>query len=199
MINTLFKDRTGMVLQDFMYPRKIEHKTPKDLFSMYFTHGEATSIAINGETFSLTTGDAMALFSKSHTFAYNGSTSYSNILNSWAALSQDSFMDATRLLWRLGSVPDTIITSTESSMVQKAKELIKYFDIKMGWKLEHMVCPELKADKKYRWFVADSRKSTAHYKKLPCNISEVCVFTFDWIVGSMSETRPCLDYDITNA
>lgn len=192
MISTFFKDRTGIVTSDTMYPVKIEHKTPKDLFSLFFTNGENTSVVIGDETFPMTVSNGCALFSSSHTFPWDASSAYSNVLLSAPAISYWSFGEACKLLWKFHSIPDTIITSGDSNMFQKAREITQYFYIKRGWKIKHMVCPQLKDDKKWRWFVADSRKATGHYKKLQMGFSELCVFTPDWIVSSLSVTAPII-------
>ena len=191
MINELFKDRTGIITADSMYPTKIKHKTPKDLFSLFFTHGDSTSIVIDGETFTLSISDGNALLSPSHTSYWDAST-FENVLMSCPALSVYNFSDAVNILWKLYSIPDTLITSPDSTMVQKAREIMQHYNVKMGWNLKHVVCPQLKDNKKWRWFVVDSRKSTAHYKKLSAGFCELCVFTPDWIVGSLSTTMPVL-------
>lgn len=187
-----FKDRTGIVTSDSMYPTKIQHKTPKDLFSLFFTDGEYTSRVVDGETFIMTTSDGCALLSPSHTTAWRGSEVYTNILVGGPPLSSYNFEHACGLLWQMFSIPDTLITSADPTMLQKAREMKQYFEVGRGWKIEHVVCPQIKENKKWRWFVADSRKSTAHYKKLQMGFSEICVFTPDWIVASLSETKPCL-------
>jgi hypothetical protein len=91
------------------------------------------------------------------------------------------------------SAPDTLITGSDSYMCQKARILIAELEVGLGWKLEHMVIPQLRDPmEKYRWFVADSRKATGHYKKLKMGYSELCVYTWDWIVASLSTTCPTL-------
>lgn len=45
-----------------MYAPKIQYKTPKDLLSLFFTHGECTSVVINGETFQLVVPDVRRSF-----------------------------------------------------------------------------------------------------------------------------------------
>lgn len=188
-----FKDRTGIATQETMYPTKIQHKTPRDLFSLWFTDGEHTSREINGETFSMSVSDGCALFSPSHTFPWDSGICHSNVLLSAPALSAWSFEEACRTLWRLCSIPDTLITSGDSVMLQKVREIQEYYKVKCGWSIDHVVCPQLeRLQKKWRWFVADSRKATGHYKKLPMGFSELCVFTPDWIVASLSINQPIL-------
>lgn len=173
-----------------MYPTRIKHKTPKDLFSLWFTDGERTSVTINRETFDMSIGNGLPLLSDSHTFYNEGMSTYRNIMPCGECLSIDSVNDAIIMLWSFRSIPDTIITGSDATMIKKVREIVQHFNIKMGWNLKHIVCPQLKYDKRYRWFLIDSRKSTAHYKKLPAGFSEICVFTPDWIVGSLSETMP---------
>lgn len=175
-----------------MYPTKIKHPSAKDLFSLWFTDGDATLKIINDETFSLTTSDGQPLFNAKHSIVESMQT-FTNIIPSGHALSTYSFDLGCRLLWKMFSMPDTIITGQQDYMIQKVRELQRYYEIRMGWKIEHVVCPQLKDDKKYRWFLADSRKATGHYKKLGMGISELCVFSYDWIVASFSTICPCLE------
>lgn len=174
-----------------MYPARIQHKSPKDLFSLWLTDGECTSRIIDGETFFMAVSDGQSLFSSTHNVSWH-SVCLSNILISAPALSSYNFEQALRLLWEIHSIPDTIITSPNSVMLQKVREIQEYFKVKRGWTINHVVCPQLRDDKQWRWFVADSRKATGHFKKLPAGFSEVCVFTFDWIVASLSVTAPVL-------
>ncbi len=193
IIQELFKDRTGIITEDCMYPRKIQHKTPKDLLSLFFTHGECTSFVVDGETFNMAVYNGNALFSPSHTFAWSRMETFANILSAAPTLSFYSFEQSLHMLWRFCSIPDMLITSGDGVMLQKAREIQQYFEVKRGWKIEHVVCPQLVGlPLKWRWFVADSRKATGHYKKLTMGFSEICVFTPDWIVASLSVTQPTL-------
>lgn len=186
-----FKDRTGIITSDAMYPWRIQHKTPKDLLSFFITHGECSSVVIDGETFSLTVSDALPLFHTSHTASHENKT-FSNLMSGVPCLSSHNFELACRMLWQMYSIPDTIITGPDTTMLQKVRQIQEYFSAGRGWKFEHVVCPQLKDEKKWRWFVADSRKSTAHYKKLSAGFSEICVFTPHWIVASLSDCKPVL-------
>lgn len=195
MIHTLFKNRTGLLLHEPMYPPRIQTKVPFDLFHLFFTKGEYTSIIIKGETFPLAVSDGQPLFSPNHNFEWSGIETFSNILPFAPPLSATFFYEASQMLARFHSIPDTLITGRNKYMFQKVKELQQYFDVKRGWKINHIVIPYLEGDfgMKYRWFLADSRKSTCHYKKLPAGFHEICVFTFDWIVASLSKTCPSIE------
>ncbi len=175
-----------------MYAPKIQHKSPKDLFLLWFTDGESTSIVINGETFMLTVSDGQAFLSPNHTTAWRGSEAVSNIIGGAPALSVHNFQNGCYKLWEMFSVPDTLITSSDPVMIQKAREVIQYFEVKSGWRINHVVCPALKDQKRWRWFIADSRKAAGHYKKLPLGFSEIAMLNFDWIVVSLSNTCPVL-------
>lgn len=174
-----------------MYAPKIQHKAPKDLLSLFLTHGECTSVTINGETFMLVVPDGQAFLSPSHTTAWREEP-VSNIFFGAPALSVSEFQRGCFKLWEMFSVPNMLITSSSPVMLQKAREVIQYFEVKQGWKIEHVICPALKDGKQYRWFIADSRKAAGHYKKLSMGFSEIAMLNFDWIVASLSITCPVL-------
>ncbi len=193
MIHSFFKDRTGIVTSDTMYPPKIEHKSPQDLFSLFFTHGEYTSTTIDGNTFPMTTPDGCAFLSPCHNTFFAGSKTFSNLLISAPPLSCSNFAKACDALWNYFSIPDTIITGPILVMCQKATEVRRYYEIKRGWTLQHIICPQLKEEKQWRWFLADSTKATGHFKELDMDISEIGMFSWDWIVASLSMTQPTME------
>lgn len=146
---------------------------------------------IDGYTFPLVTSDGLPLFSPSHTTAFTAET-FSNIFT--PVLSFYSFNDAVQLLARVFSIPTHLITSQDRDMTMKAREVIRELEIARGWKIEHIVLPTLKEEKRYRWFVADSRKAAGHFKKLKEGYCELAVIDWSWIVASFSKNCPVSSY-----
>jgi len=115
---------------------------------------------------------------------------WGNILKSAPPLSLRNFDAAHKLLNVTFSIPDCLITSSVPIMLEKAKEIIRELEIARGWKIQHIVIPELKDGKQYRWFVADSRKAAGHFKDLTGGYCELAMLDWSWIVASLSDTCP---------
>lgn len=95
--------------------------------------GAGTSYTDNGGfTVDTTAGDGLAVFHTAHTLK-NSSTTYSNILSGNPALSEDSMEDAEDYFsynvldnngQRVSMKPNTIITSSKATMVNRVKRLL---------------------------------------------------------------------------
>ena len=153
----------------FCRPHVINAHSLNEVLSIYFAHGEMTSMTKDGETRSLTMADGLPFLSTCHTTPFSGSSTFANLSTRHPQLSTDEILLAVCQLLGNGARigrwyrPNVLIVGEElKTDAQMAVELLPF-------PLEVQICGQIK-DK--RWIVADTCGTEFVYRQLTREVAE---------------------------
>lgn len=168
--------------------------TEKDILlrlALHLSYGNYSNITdMFGVTQNLCTAEYMPLFDTCQPLPHTSRT-WCNIDSRYLTL--ESLERALRVI----PYADTLITGDDAETVQRAKELLLHIN---SYRIEEQfiqlfVIPELLLDpmgrpntsKRHMWFLADLKRSTAHFRRCDDGRIEVGVLSPFWIYGAFAQ------------